>query len=111
MEAVIAGKVRFSSLANGLELSPDWQTADIVGRKARNCALPCYFAACGLAGGPPDTPGAYKPCMFTRLKVENPAARSLSFEFVNAANEAVYSVTRQLTPSPNEQLWTETVPL
>ncbi len=111
VEAVIAGKVRFSSAANGLELSPEFQTADVVGRKVRNCALPCYFAACGLAGGPPDPVGAYKPCMFTRLKVENPVARSLLLELVGSANQAVFSVMRALTASPNEQLWSETVPL
>ena len=111
VEAVIAGKVRFSAPANGLELSPESQTQDLVGRKARNCALPCYFAACGLAGGAPDPPGTYKPCMFTRLKVENAAARSLSLELLNSANDAVYSVTRPLAANPHQQLWFETIPL
>lgn len=49
--------------------------------------------------------------MFTRLKVENPAARSLSIELLNSANDAVYSVTRPLAANPNEQLWFETIPL
>lgn len=111
VEAVIAGKVRFASPANGLELSPESQTLNLTARQARNCALPCYFVACGLAGGPPDPPGTYKPCMFTRLKVENPAARSLSIELLNSANEAVYSVDRPLAASPNDQLWFETIPL
>ena len=111
VEAVIAGKVRFLTPANGLELSPESQTQDLVGRQARNCALPCYFAACGLGGGAPDPPGTYKPCMFTRLKVENPAAKSLLLELLNPANDSVYSVNRPLEPSANEQLWFETVPL
>ena len=111
VEAVIAGKVRFSSPANGLELSPESQTLNLTSRQARNCALPCYFVACGLGGGQPDPPGTYKPCMFTRLKVENPAARSLSLELINPASVAVHTVTRTLTVSPSEQLWFETVPL
>ncbi len=111
VEAVIAGKVRFLTPANGLELSPESQTQDLAGRQARNCALPCYFAACGLGGGAPDPPGTYKPCMFTRLKVENAAARSLSLELINPASVTVHTVTRTLTVSSSEQLWFETVPL
>ena len=111
VEAVIAGKVRFVTPANGLELSPESQTQDLVGRKARNCALPCYFVACGIGGGTPDPPGTYKPCMFTRVKLENASARSISLELLNSANEAVYSVSRPLAANPNEQLWFETIPL
>ena len=111
VEAVIAGKVRFSAPANGLDLSPESQIQDLIGRKARNCALPCYFAACGLGGGAPDPPGTYKPCMFTRIKLENASARSISLELLNSANEAVYSVSRPLAANPHEQLWFETIPL
>ncbi len=40
---------------------------DVTGRLLTNCALPCYFAACGLGGGVPDPPGTYKPCARTRI--------------------------------------------
>ena len=111
VEAVIAGQIRFRAASNGLELAPESQALDVAGRQVRNCALPCYSASCGLAGGQPDPPGTYKPCLFTRLKVENPAARSLSLELLNPANDSVYSVNRPLESSANEQLWFETVPL
>jgi len=111
VEAVIAGKLRFTSPSNGLELSPESQLLDLVGRKVRNCAVPCYNVACGLAGGNPDPPGTYKPCIFTRVKLEHPEATSVLIEMTNSANEAVYSATRPLTASPNEHLWFETIPL
>lgn len=111
VEAVIAGQIRFRSPSNGLELSPESQVLDLAGRQVRNCAVPCYSASCGFGGALPDPPGTYKPCLFTRLKVENPAARSLSLELLNPANDSVYSVNRPLESSANEQLWFETVPL
>ena len=40
---------------------------DGTGRQLTNCAIPCYFAACGL-GGPVDPPGTYKPCARTRIE-------------------------------------------
>ncbi len=111
VEAVIAGQIRFRSPSNGLELAPESQVLDLAGRQVRNCAVPCYSASCGLGGSQPDPPGTYKPCLFTRLKVENPAAKSLLLELLNPANDSVYSVNRPLEPSANEQLWFETVPL
>ena len=39
---------------------------DIAGQQLTNCAIPCYFAACGL-GSPVDPPGTYKPCVRTRI--------------------------------------------
>ncbi|MBY0505704.1 MAG: hypothetical protein K2X03_17450 [Bryobacteraceae bacterium] len=110
VDAFIAGGVRLVSPANGLELSPESQTLDVVGRTARNCALPCYFVACGLGGAPPDPPGTYKPCLSTRVKVQHPSARSLVLELLNSDNEAVHSVTRPVGLSPDEQMWFETIP-
>lgn len=111
VEAVIAGKVRFSSPAFGLEVAPEFLVMDLTGRQVRNCALPCYFAACGLGGGRPDPPGTYKPCMFTRLKLTSPAARTVRLELLGGAEEALFSVDRPLDGTPQEQLWLERIPL
>jgi len=35
-----------------------------------NCAVPCYFVACGLVPGA-DPPGTFKPCMRVRLSLHN----------------------------------------
>jgi hypothetical protein len=40
---------------------------DVTGRQLTNCAIPCYFVACGL-GSPVDPPGTYKPCVRTRVE-------------------------------------------
>ncbi len=111
VEAVIAGKVRFSSPAFGLELAPEFLTMDLTGRQVRNCALPCYFAACGLGGGQPDPPGTYKPCMFTRLKLTSPAARTVRVELLGGADEPLFSVDRPMDGTAQEQLWFERIPL
>lgn len=61
LEALIQG-VRYAPSYARLELLVETPVADISGRKARNCAVPCYFVACGLVPGA-DPPGTYKPCM------------------------------------------------
>ena len=46
---------------------------DVTGKNVTNCAIPCYFAACGLAG-PVDPPGTYKPCARARVASASPSA-------------------------------------
>jgi len=38
-----------------------------------NCAVPCYFVACGFVSYT-DPPGTFKPCLRTRLTIQNPGA-------------------------------------
>lgn len=51
----------------GISVSIEAALLDVTGRQLTNCAVPCYFAACGL-GGPVDPPGTYKPCARTRIE-------------------------------------------
>jgi hypothetical protein len=60
------GNSRFSPNYPSLELQLESQLADVTARKARNCAVPCYFTACGLVPGA-DPPGTYKPCLEASL--------------------------------------------
>lgn len=49
-----------------IALSIDNPYPDLTNQKAPNCALPCYFVACGL-GNPVDPPGTYRPCGQIRI--------------------------------------------
>jgi hypothetical protein len=66
LEARIGG-VRFGPVYPYAELVVESAAFDVTNKKARNCAVPCYFVACGLAPGA-DPPGAYKPCMEASLR-------------------------------------------
>jgi len=65
------GAIRFSAPAGAIQLSLDDLSPDLTNKKTANCALPCYFAACGLGGGQPDPPGTYKPCVRARIGLQN----------------------------------------
>jgi hypothetical protein len=70
IEAQIDGKLyrETSTPSLTLDLSPDF----------RNCAVPCYYAACGL-GSPVDQPNTFKPCLEARLQATQlPTGSSLA---------------------------------
>jgi hypothetical protein len=50
-----------------ISLSMATTLLDITGKQLENCAIPCYYAACGI-GSPVDPPGTYKPCVQTRIE-------------------------------------------
>jgi hypothetical protein len=69
LEARLAGGVRLGPVpAASTELSLESLTLDVTGKKVTNCALPCYFAACGLVPFY-DPPGTYRPCAQARVRV------------------------------------------
>jgi hypothetical protein len=49
-----------------ISLSIENATFDLTNKLAPNCAVPCYFAACGLAPSA-DPPGTYRPCVQARI--------------------------------------------
>ena len=65
VEATVAG-IRFPAPAPALKLGMESLTLDVTGRHVTNCAVPCYFVACGLVPGA-DPPGTYKPCAQARV--------------------------------------------
>lgn len=76
VEAVIGGKLQFSLAAAGLQLGLESLSLDVTGKRADNCAVPCYFVACYLFGFT-DPPGTYKPCARARIALTNwPAGAS-----------------------------------
>ncbi len=59
--------VHYSVPASTVSLSIETAELDVTGKLVPNCAMPCYFTACGI-GGSPDPPGTYRPCGQTRIE-------------------------------------------
>ncbi len=91
------GDRTFSKAQPAFELSAESTDLDVSGMHVSNCALPCYFVACGVAFPQPDPPGTYKPCFGARIHV--------SGSFPNA------SVTFSLLDPSDTVLETATLPV
>ncbi len=103
--ARIAGSMVFSAPAPGLELSAESRDLDVSGGHVSNCAVPCYFVACGLVPGA-DPPGTYKPCFQARVRLqESPASftsadtqtRTVLLDLLDSGNRVVSSATDPVT--------------
>ncbi len=60
IEAFVSGKLYKFPASNTPAVQLELAT------QFRNCAVPCYYATCGL-GSPVDPPNANKPCLEARL--------------------------------------------
>jgi hypothetical protein len=72
-------------------LSIENAVLEMTAKQLTNCAIPCYYAACGI-GSPVDPPDAYKPCVRTRIE----AAATGDFQLeltLQGANGEVYKTT------------------
>jgi hypothetical protein len=90
--ARIGGNIRFATPAVALGLSVESTDLDVSGGHVTNCAVPCYFVACGLTPGA-DPPGTYKPCFEARVRLENlPLQNStaVDVDLLNAANQSIF---------------------
>ena len=90
--ARIAGKLIFATSAVSLELAAEKNVLPVSTGGVSNCALPCYFPACGL-GSPVDPPGTYKPCFQARVRLQMPTSATINLELVNAADQAVFQTS------------------
>jgi hypothetical protein len=72
VEARIDGRLLLKRPAFEVRLEAERTWLDVTNRHVSNCAVPCYFVACGLVPGadPPDT---WKPCLQVRVLAEDPA--------------------------------------
>lgn len=77
-----------------IALSIDNPFPDLTNQKAPNCAIPCYFAACGIAGADPT--GTYRPCAQIRIdtSAEVPLYNVL-VELLDSTGNAVFQNTTQ----------------
>jgi len=90
--ARIGGNIRFTPPVLSVALSVESNNLDVSGGKVTNCAVPCYFVACGIAPGA-DPPGTYKPCFQARVRLENLPVQdstTLDLDLLDAGEHSVY---------------------
>ena len=93
VHAKIDGHIVFAPVSNSLEISAEATNFDVSNRRTSNCAIPCYFAACGIAGA--DPAGTYKPCFRATVRLGQAAAipQRVDLDLFDASNRSVYHST------------------
>lgn len=83
--------VRMSVPAPSLSLSVASTDLDVTNQAAPNCAIPCYFVACGIAGA--DPAGTYRPCAQARVDSTGaPAGSVVMVQLTSPSGTSVFSV-------------------
>ena len=110
VEARIAGRLYFRNPAPAIYLASEKTQLDVTNRQVTNCAVPCYFVACGFAPGA-DPAGTYKPCFESRIGIER-ATPGSSVELIlrDSGGAAVHTVKIPLA-NPIDFLRYEQIPL
>jgi hypothetical protein len=104
VEASLAGGVQYPAQTSSLELGMESLSLNVSGMQVTNCAVPCYFAACGLAPGA-DPPGTYKPCAQARVALRNwPAgqSRTVRLQLLAPDGSAAFDQTFTMDAAPQE---------
>jgi len=94
--ARIDGNLRYTAPMQSVELSTESTSLDVTGQHVTNCAVPCYFAACGLTPGA-DPVGTYKPCFRARVRVEGRPSSTVDLDLVDASDQSVVHTTMNIT--------------
>jgi hypothetical protein len=90
--ARIGGNIRFATPTLSIGPSVESNDLDVSGGNVTNCAVPCYFVACGITPGA-DPPGTYKPCFQARVRLENLPVQdstTLYLDLIDASDRSVY---------------------
>lgn len=112
VEADIAGGIHFPALLAAVDLGVESLNLDVTGKNVTNCAVPCYFAACGIAGA--DPAGTYKPCAQARVALRNwPAtqSRTVTLQLLAPDGSSAYSSTFAVDSSSTDSVTFLQVPL
>jgi hypothetical protein len=87
--------------APGIDVSVERAVLNVSGHEVSNCAVPCYFIACYLAGGT-DPPETWKPCSWARTRVAHPSlaegSARITTEVLDAAGSTL-SRSEETTPA------------
>jgi hypothetical protein len=113
VEASLAGGIHLPALSSAVTLGIESLNLDAGGRQVTNCAMPCYFVACGMAPGT-DPPGTYKPCVQARVELANwpaGASRSVRLQLLAPDGTAAYDATLVLDASPGRAVTFIQIPL
>jgi hypothetical protein len=107
--AKIDDHIVYSAPAVAIQLSVEATSFDVSNRKAPNCAVPCYFVACGLVPGA-DPPGTYKPCFGARVQLGRIGweEQSVDLELLDDTGRSVYRTTAS---APQDQMSTVERPI
>lgn len=112
VEATVAG-IHFPAAVPAVQLGMESLDLNVSGKQVTNCAVPCYFVACGLVPGA-DPPGTYKPCAQARVSLANwPAdlSRTVRLQLLGPDGSAPYDQTLTLDTAPQESVMFIQVPL
>jgi hypothetical protein len=92
--------VHLSVPAPKIALGIETTDLDLTNKLAPNCALPCYFVACGL-GGFVDPPGTYRPCAQARIEASSPASNyTVLLELLDPGGKVLSQASTQpITPT------------
>jgi hypothetical protein len=93
--------VHFTVPAPSVSLSVETTDLDVTDKLVANCALPCYFAACGLGGGTPDPAGTYRPCAQTRIEAAAGAGSQVQVQLVDLTGAVLFTSLVQADASGN----------
>ena len=112
VEANVAGGIHFPAPSPSVQLGVESLLLDVTGKQVTNCAIPCYFVACSIAGA--DPPNTYKPCAQARIGLANwPAgqSRSVRVQLVAPSGTIAYDNTVSVGNAPAEAVTFLQLPL
>jgi hypothetical protein len=84
--------IHLSLPAPKISLAIEDTDLDLSDQLVPNCAVPCYYAACGI-GSPYDLPGTYRPCAQIRIDTSAAGEYSVLVQLLNANGTAVFQNT------------------
>jgi hypothetical protein len=85
--------VHFTVPAAAVSLSVETTDLDVTDKLVANCALPCYFAACGLGGGQPDPAGTYRPCAQARIEAAASAGSQVQVQLADLTGAVLFTTS------------------
>jgi hypothetical protein len=101
VEARIDDHIRYATAAVSVGLAVESVDLDVSGKRVTNCAIPCYFTACGLVPST-DPPNTYKPCFQTRVRLEGPPRDvTVGVDLLSASDTVVMHAEQVLTVPPD----------
>ena len=108
--ARIDGHIFYTAPSNSIELGVDANDFDVTNKITPNCAVPCYFVACGITPGA-DPPGTYKPCFQARVRLGPPASDgTVDLDLLDGSNTSVFHVTLA-APAESDAIVFRQIPL
>lgn len=111
--ARIQDRLIVATPASGLALSVESTELNVTGRQVTNCAVPCYFVACGLVPGA-DPPNTFKPCFEARVRLEGlQPSQTVELELRDSSEAVVFGTSQQLPVlgEAPDSVWFRQLPL